>query len=391
MSGPLTGLRVLEIGSIGPGPFGAMILADLGADVLRIDRASGASLIGPVADFREELLHRGRRSVAVDLKQPDGVTAVLRLVERADVLIEGFRPGVMERLGLGPEVCLDRNPGLIYGRMTGYGQSGPLAQEPGHDINYLALSGVLAMVGRRDQPPTPPLSLVGDFGGGGMLMAVGVLAALHERSRSGAGQVIDAAMVDGSALLATPFFGYRQAGGWSAERGTNTVDSGAPYYDAYQTADGRWLAVGAIEPQFYADLIDLLGLPEDLPEQNDRSRWPELKALIAQAVARRTRDDWVAAAAGRSPCVTPVLDPAEVPAHPHHVSRQTFVEVDGLSQPAPAPRFSRTPASLVRRPPLPGEHTRCALVDWGVPAEAVDAWIDAGALREAGEGPAGNP
>ncbi|MBY4575626.1 carnitine dehydratase [Gordonia paraffinivorans] len=389
MSGPLTGLRVLEIGSIGPGPFGAMILADLGADVLRIDRASGAQLIGPGTDFREELLHRGRRSVAVDLKHPDGAAAVLQLVERADVLLEGFRPGVMERLGLGPDVCLARNPGLVYGRMTGYGQTGPLAQTPGHDINYLALSGVLAMVGRRDQPPTPPLSLVGDFGGGGMLLAVGVLAALHERSRSGAGQVIDAAMIDGSALLATPFFGYRQTGGWSAERGTNTVDSGAPFYDAYQTADGRWLAVGAIEPQFYADLVDLLGLPADLPDQNDRSRWPELKEMIAHAVRQRNRDDWIAAAEGRSPCVAPVLEPEEVPSHPHHASRQTFVEVNGLRQPAPAPRFSRTPASLGLRPPLPGEHTRGALADWGVPAETVDGWIDAGALRATADPPAG--
>ena len=382
-TGPLVGLKVVEIGSIGPGPFCAMLLADLGADVVRVDRATGAGLVGPNADFRTELLHRGRRSLAVDLKHPDGVEAVLSLVTDADVLIEGFRPGVTERLGIGPDECAKRNPRLIYARMTGFGQDGPLAQHVGHDINYVALSGTLSLIGRRGQPPTPPLSLIGDFGGGGMLLALGVLSALFERQRSGRGQVIDASMVEGAALLATPFFGFSQSGSWNGERGTNLVDSGAPFYDAYETADGKWLAVGALEPHFYADLVALLGLPGDLPDQNDRAQWPQMKKMFADAVRGRTLAEWLEAAEGRTPCIAPVLDIDEAPSHPHHVARGTFVEVDGLVQPAPAPRFSRSVAAVDRRPPTPGEHTLEILSDWGIDPGRTDRWLRSGAVRQA--------
>ncbi|MBA8961897.1 alpha-methylacyl-CoA racemase [Rhodococcus percolatus] len=382
-TGPLSGLKVVEIGSIGPGPFCAMLLADLGADVIRVDRAVGAGLVGPNADFRAELLHRGRRSLAVDLKHPEGAEVVLSLVEDADVLIEGFRPGVAERLGIGPDDCAARNPGLIYGRMTGFGQDGPLAQHVGHDINYVALSGALSLIGRQGQPPTPPLSLIGDFGGGGMVLALGIVSALFEKQRSGLGQVIDASMVEGAALLATPFFGFAQTGTWDSERGTNIVDSGAPYYDAYETADGKWLAVGAMEPHFYDDLITLLNLPDDLPDQNDRSQWPQMKKIFADAVRGRTLTDWLDAAEGLTPCIAPVLDVDEAPSHPHHVARGAFVDVDGLVQPAPAPRFSRTPATVDRRPPVPGEHTSEILTDWGIESGRVADWLRSGAVREA--------
>ncbi|MFD4195242.1 CaiB/BaiF CoA transferase family protein [Amycolatopsis thermoflava] len=383
MTGPLSGVRVVEVGSIGPGPFCAMLLADLGADVLRLDRVDGAALVGPNADFRTELLHRGRRSVAVDLKHPAGAEVVLDLVERADALIEGFRPGVAERLGIGPDICLDRNPALVYGRMTGFGQDGPLAQAVGHDLNYVALSGTLSLIGRRGQPPTPPLSLIGDFAGGGSLLAFGILAALLERQRSGRGQVVDAAMVEGAALLSTAFFGYTQTGAWSRERGTNLVDSGAPFYDVYETADGKWLSVAALEQRFYDDLVDLLGVA-DPPDREDSSTWPRLRELFAAAIRTRTRDEWAKLAERRSSCVAPVLDTDEAPRHPHNVARGSFVERDGLVQPAPAPKFSRTPAALGRRPPVPGEHTAEALRDWGVAAERVEQWRRSGAI--AGEG-----
>ncbi|MFD4972912.1 CaiB/BaiF CoA transferase family protein [Streptomyces sp. NPDC058424] len=382
-TGPLAGMKVVEIGSIGPGPFCAMLLADLGADVIRVDRAQGAALVGPNADFRTELLHRGRRSVAVDLKHPDGPEAVLSLVERADALIEGFRPGVTERLGIGPADCHTRNPRLVYGRMTGFGQDGPMAQTVGHDINYVAHSGVLSLIGRAGQPPTPPLSLIGDFGGGGMLLALGILAALWESRSSGKGQVVDAAMCEGAALLGTAFFGFRQTGVWRG-RGTNIVDSGAPYYDAYETADGKWVAVGSMEPHFYAELVDLLGLERDeLPSQNDRSQWPRMKEIFAEAIRTRTRDEWVARAEGREVCLTPVLEPEEAAKDPHNLARGTFVEVDGLTQPAPAPRFSRTPATVDLPPPMPGQHTREALTAWGVPEETAAAWEAVGAVRSA--------
>lgn len=381
-TGPLAGLKVVEIGSIGPGPFCAMLLADLGADIIRVDRVSGSALVGPSDNFRTELLNRGRRSIAVDLKHPDGAEVVLSLVERADVITEGFRPGVAERLGIGPEQCAERNPGIIYGRMTGFGQDGPLAQAVGHDINYVALSGLLSLIGRKGQPPTPPLALAGDFGGGGMLLALGILAAVFERGRSGKGQVIDAAMAHGAAVLGTCFYGYRQTGEWNPERGTNIVDSGAPYYDAYETADGQWLAVGAMEAHFYADLVKLLELPDDLPDQNDQSAWPRLKEIFAEAVRRRTLADWLSRAEGLNACVSPVLDALEAPSHPHHVARGTFLELDGLVQPAPAPRFSRTPATVDRRPPVPGEHTTEALTSWGFDAAQVNRWIDAGAAAD---------
>ena len=382
--GPLSGIRVVEIGSIGPGPFCAMLLADLGADVLRVDRAAGAALSGPSTDFSTELLHRGRRSVAVDLKHPDGPEVVLRLIEQADVLIEGFRPGVTERLGIGPEPCLERNPALIYGRLTGYGQDGPMAQAVGHDLNYIAHAGVLGMIGRHGQPPTPPLSMIGDFGGGGMLLAMGLLAALVERTRSGAGQVVDAAMIEGAALLATPFFGFRQTGVWSAERGTNIVDSGAPFYDAYETKDGRWLTVAAMEPKFYAALLDLLGIADAaLPDQLDQQRWPEMKEAFAAAIRTRTRDEWVAAAEGVEACVAAVLDADEVADDPHLAARGSFVRHHDIVQPAPAPRFSRTPAALSRKPPLPGEHTAEGLADWGFDDEAITALQASGAIGSA--------
>ena len=383
-TGPLQGLRVVEIGSMGPGPFCAMLLADLGADVIRIDRAHGASLPGPNTDFRLEVMNRGRRSIAVDLKNPDGREVVLNLIEKADALIEGFRPGVTERLGIGPDDCLARNPKLIYGRMTGFGQEGPLSQDVGHDINYVAQSGMLSLVGRRDQQPTPPLSLVGDFGGGGMLLALGILSALWEARASGKGQIIDAAMVDGAATLGTAFFGFAQTGHWSPERGTNLVDSGAPFYDAYATSDGQYVAVGAIEPDFYADLLGVLGLdPKELPDQYDRARWPELKEIVARTFATRTRDQWVRDAHGTNACLTPVLSVSETMTDKHSTARDSFVEINGLRQPAPAPRFSRTPAKIDGPPPVPGEHTKEALTDWGVSEEQINHWLSSGATAVA--------
>src|SRR4051794_23138736 len=348
-TGPLAGLRVVELAGIGPGPFAAMLLADLGADVLRIDRPGARP---PAGAAEHDLLNRGRRSVAVDLKDPAGAELVLALVERADVLIEGFRPGVTERLGIGPEPCLERNPRLVYGRMTGYGQDGPMAQAVGHDINYVAQSGVLSMIGRHAQPPTPPLNLVADFGGGGLVLAFGILAALLERQRSDQGQVIDASMVEGAALLAIPFFGFLQTGVWKPERGTNIVDGGAPFYDAYECADGKWLSVGAIEPKFYAALVELLALSgEDLPDQLDQARWPETKERFAAAIRTRTRDEWWELASDVEACVAPVLEPDEVADDPHLKARQVFVRHGGMLQPAPVPRFSRTPGALSHTPP----------------------------------------
>lgn len=381
-TGPLAGLKVVEIGSIGPGPFCAMLLADLGADVIRVDRTSGSALVGPNADFRTEVLHRGRRSIAVDLKNPRGAEVVLDLAASADALIEGFRPGVTERLGIGPEECAAVNPRLVYGRMTGYGQDGPMAQAVGHDINYVAQSGMLALIGRNAEPPTPPLSLVGDFGGGGMVLALGVLAAVWEAQRTGLGQVIDAAMVDGAALLGAAFHGFVSSGTWDTERGTNIVDSGAPFYDAYETSDGRWLAVGAMEPHFYADLLDILEIdPATLPDQGDRGQWPQMKKVFADAVRRRTRQDWVERAAGRA-CISPVLEVREAWTDAHNVARGTFVDVAGVVQPAPQPRFSRTPTYVDSPPAAPGEHTRDALAAWGVPADRVAAWEADGAIAQ---------
>jgi alpha-methylacyl-CoA racemase len=368
-SGPLAGVRVVEIAGIGPGPFCAMMLADMGAEVLRIDR-SGAADLGLPVEPRFSVLHRGRRSVAMDLKQPAAIDAVKRLVARADALIEGFRPGVMERLGLGPDECLAANPRLVYGRMTGWGQEGPMAAAAGHDINYIALSGVLHSIGRRGSAPVPPLNLVGDFGGGGMYLAFGVVCALLEAGRSGRGQVVDAAMVDGAASLAAAVFGLRAKGMWNDERGDNILDSGAPWYDVYETQDGKYVAIGSIEGRFYGDLLRLTGLTgEALPPQWDKARWGELRARFTEVFKQKTRDEWGRIMEGSDVCFAPVLSMAEAPVHPHNRARGTFVEVDGVPQPGPAPRFSRTPGGISRPPAAPGQHTEEALRDWGFSAD----------------------
>lgn len=372
MPGPLSGYRILEFAGIGPGPFCGMVLADLGAEVVRIDRAEGPP------GTRQDFVGRGRRSVALDLKQPAAVQAALHLVEKADALIEGFRPGVMERLGLGPDACLGRNPRLVYGRMTGWGQEGPLAQSAGHDINYIALTGALWSIGRPDQRPVPPLNLVGDYGGGGMLLAVGILAALLEAKSSGKGQVVDAAMVDGAALLMAPIYAMKARGLWG-QRGTNRLDGAAPYYDTYECADGRWLAVGPIEPQFWAEMLRLLGLdPARFAKRDDPAHWPALKAELAAAFRARTRDDWVAVFEGTDACVCAVLDMDEAPRHPHNAARRTFVEREGAIQPAPAPRFSRTATGIAAPPPLRGEHTEAVLRGWGLSEAEIAALRSAG-------------
>ncbi len=379
--GPLAGVRVLELAGLGPAPFAAMVLADLGAEVVVVDR------VGEVSDAPPETHHanvyrRGRRSIAVDLKSPDGVEVVRRLAAGTDVLIEGFRPGVAERLGVGPDELRAANPALIYGRMTGWGQDGPLAQAAGHDIDYLAVAGPLAHIGRAGQPPTPPLNLVGDFGGGGMLLALGVCAALVERAGSGVGQVIDAAMVDGAALLLAPLYAAFSTGFWKPERGTNMLDSGAPWYDSYECADGRWVAVGAIEPQFYAALLEGLGLDgEDLPAQGDESGWPVLRERFAAVFATRARDEWVAHLAGRDACVAPVRGMDECADDPHLVARGTYVESFGHVQAAPAPRFDRTPGALGLAPPAPGQHTDDVMAGVGFAGEEIAALRAAGAVR----------
>jgi alpha-methylacyl-CoA racemase len=363
VSGPLDGVRVVELAGIGPAPFAAMLLADLGADVVRIDRVGGAN---PLAEGAWNFMHRGRRSAALDLKTPEGCETVLALCERADALIEGFRPGVMERLGLGPSECLGRNPRLVYGRMTGYGQHGPLASVAGHDINYLSVAGVLGSIRRAGERPLPPLNLVADFGGGGMLLALGLVSAVLEARSSGVGQVVDAAMVDGSAVLMTMFHAMRSAGLWNDVPGTNLLDSGAHFYEVYETSDGGFVAVGAIEPQFYAELLRLLELDASDFPQWDRARWPEFKHAFARVFAGRTRAQWAALLEGEEACATAVLELHEAPSHPHNVARGTFVSVDGKVQPAPAPRFSRTPATISRPPSEPGADTAAVLADWGV-------------------------
>lgn len=372
-TGALRGYRVVELAGIGPGPFAAMMLSDMGAEVLRVDRADNVGAEAPSWDVNA----RGRRSVGIDLKHADGREAVLRLVERADVLLEGFRPGVTERLGLGPDDCLARQPRLVYGRMTGWGQDGPYARAPGRDINYVALSGTLAMIGRAGAPPVPPLNVVGDFGGGGLLLAFGVVCALLETARSGRGQVVDAAMVDGAALLAGMIHGLRAAGDWG-ERGTNLLDGGAWFYDAYETADGRYLSFGAIDPRARQQLADLTGVD---PGADDRASWPATRARLAAVIRTRTRDDWCATFDGTDVCFAPVLDPGEAPAHPHNRHRATFTEVAGVVQPAPAPRFSRTPPAIAGPPPAPGQHTDEALADWGFSADEVTSLRAAGAVR----------
>jgi alpha-methylacyl-CoA racemase len=375
--GPLNGLKVIEIASLAPAPFGCMVLSDLGAEVLRVDRTGGAGL----ADLPNNPLNRGRRSITADLKHPDAAALVRRLAGSADVLVEGFRPGVAERLGIGPADCLAGNPRLIYARMTGWGQHGPLAPRAGHDINYIAISGALQPIGRPGQPPPPPLNYLADFGGGGMLLAVGVLAALYERDRSGQGQVVDAAMVDGSALLSALLYGLRAGGMWSDRRGSNFLDGGAPFYDTYATSDGRYVSVGALEPQFYAELLDRLGLAgEDLPAQYDTAGWPKLKRRFAEIFASRSRAEWAAVFADGDACVFPVLSPAEAPTHPHTAERGGFVRVGEVVQPAPAPRFSRTPGGVQGPPVAPGTDTGTALSDWGIPAAEVAALRESGAI-----------
>ena len=374
--GPLAGLRVVEFAGIGPGPFAAMMLADMGADVVRIDRA-GSTLLG--LDY--DVLNRGRRSIALDLKRPEAVEVALRLVENADALIEGFRPGVMERLGLGPDICLARNPRLAYGRITGWGQEGPLAHAAGHDINYIALSGALHAIGTQDGGPVVPLNLIGDFGGGGMLLAFGLVCAVLEARNSGTGQVVDAAMTDGAAALMAMIYGMAGNGQWTDQRQANLLDGGAPYYGTYRCADGKWVAVGALEPQFYALLLDKLGLDDPMfRSQSDRSMWPRLRAALADAFARRTREEWCEVLQGTDACFAPVLDLAEAPAHPHNASRGTLVERDGVVQPAPAPRFSRTAAALRRSPPQPGEHGREILAENGFSPAEIQSLQEAGAL-----------
>jgi alpha-methylacyl-CoA racemase len=368
MAGPLAGVRVIEIAGIGPGPFAAMMLSDMGAEVLRIDRAQivhGGDPKHPPFD----VLNRGRRSVGVDLKRAEGVETVLRLVEKADALIEGFRPGVMERLGLGPDVCLARNPRLVFGRMTGWGQDGPLASAAGHDINYISLAGALHGIGRAGEKPVPPLNLVGDFGGGGMLLAFGIACALVERQRSGRGQVVDAAMVDGAAVLMAMFHGMHHAGFWQDERGVNLLDTGAHFYDVYETADGKHVSIGSIEPQFYAELLRLTGLEgAELPRQMDRTRWPEMKERFAELFKQKTRDEWCRVMEGTDVCFAPVLSLSEAPTHPHNVARGTFVTIAGATQAAPAPRFGRTKPEIQGPPAHAGQHTDAALADWGFSA-----------------------
>jgi alpha-methylacyl-CoA racemase len=369
-SGPLSGVRIVEIAGLGPVPFAAMLMADLGADVIRVDRP------GEHRPSGADLLCRGRRSAIVDLKQPAGADVVLRLVEGADALVEGFRPGVAERLGIGPQACLERNPRLVYGRMTGWGQDGPLAATAGHDINYLALTGALHAIGPAERPAIP-LNLIGDFGGGALYLAVGVLAGLLEARQSGRGQVVDAAIVDGTTHLTTLIVGLLTSGEWRDSRASNLLDGGAPFYDVYETADGRYVSVGALEPQFYAELLTRLGLTE-APDREDPRQWAELRTRLAAAFASKTRDEWAEIFRGSDACVAPVLSLSEAADHPHISSRGVLVEHQGVRQPAPAPLFSRTPGALSYPPARPGEHTRELLRDWGL--ADVDALLHDGVV-----------
>ncbi len=373
--GPLAGYRIIELAGIGPGPFCGMMLSDMGAEVIRVDRKTQ----NPRAS--RDVLARNRRSIAVDLKTPEGVEAVLRLVEGADALFEGFRPGVTERLGLGPDDCLARNPRLVYGRMTGWGQDGPLAQAAGHDINYIGLVGALHAIGRRGEGPVPPLNLVGDFGGGGMLLAFGLVCGLLEAQKSGRGQVIDAAMVDGAAALMAMFFSMAAGGAFTDQRGTNLLDSGSHFYDAYETADGKYVCVGSIEPQFYALLVEKAGLdPERFAAQMDAARWPEFKEEVARVFKTRTRDEWCAIMEGTDVCFAPVLSIFEAPEHPHAKARNAFVTIDGVVQPAPAPRFSRTAPEVRGGARAPGADTDAVLADFGFGSDEIDALRRAGAI-----------
>ena len=381
--GVLSGYRIIELAGIGPAPMCAMLLSDMGADVLRIDRTADAGL-GIAMQTKYSLLNRGRLSVALDLKRPEATEAVLRLVDRADALIEGFRPGVMERLGVGPDICLKRNPRLVYGRMTGWGQEGPLAHAAGHDINYIALAGALHCIGRKGEAPVPPLNLVGDFGGGALYLALGVVAGLLEAQKSGMGQVVDAAMVDGVASLMTAIYGMHGSGIWTDQRGENVLDTGAHYYEVYETKDGRHVAIGSIEAKFYDELLRLSGLKnQELPRQNDRPSWPAMKERLKVLFRTKTRDEWCEIMEGSDICFAPVLSMEEAPRHPHNRQRGTFVEDDGVIQPAPAPRFERTPSAIQRPPAKPGEHTEEALRDWGFSATELEGLRKCGAIAAA--------
>ena len=378
--GPLAGYKIIEIAGIGPGPFAAMMLSDMGAEVVRVERVQA---VRDSTNANWDVMQRGRKNVAIDLKHADGVEALLQLVDRADALIEGFRPGVMERLGVGPDVCLSRNKKLVFGRMTGWGQDGPYANSAGHDINYIALAGALAHFGRAGEAPVPPLNMVGDFGGGGMLLAYGVVCALLEAQRSGSGQVVDAAMVDGSAILMSMFWGFKNIGMHDENvRGTNMLDTGAHFYDVYKCSDDKFVSIGSIEPQFYAQLLQLTGLAGDaeFANQQDRSMWPKLKQRLTAVFATKSQAQWCQIMEGTDVCFAPVLTMSEAAKHPHNVARQTFIEVDGVAQPAPAPRFSRTDATVSHGPVVAGENTREVLQSWGV--KNVDDLIVRGVVKQ---------
>ena len=378
MSGPLAGLRVVEMVGLGPGPFCGMFLADMGAEVVRVDRVDSARAIDHSRPATNAM-DRGKQALAIDLKQPDGVETLLRLIHQADVFFEVFRPGVAERLGIGPGTCLARNPRLVYGRLTGWGQDGPLAHTAGHDIDYIALAGVLEPLGRAGEKPTPPINVLGDFAGGGMLLAFGIACAAFETARSGEGQVIDAAMVDGAALMLTPFFAARASGFWG-ERGTNMLDTGAPFYDTYETADGRFVAVGTVEPHFYAELVQRVGLDVDLAAEYDKDTWADHKARFTELFRTKTRDEWCALLEGTDACFAPVLTPLEAPDHPHNRRAGTFLELHDVPQPAPAPRFSRTPAATPVPAMHPGADTAAVLARWGFSTDEVAGLQATGAV-----------
>jgi alpha-methylacyl-CoA racemase len=381
-TGPLTGLKVIEVAGIGPGPFAAMVLADMGADVIRVDRIGKATASFDI-DPERDILSRNRRSLAVDLKSAAGNKVVLRLCEHSSVLIEGFRPGVMERLGLGPGDCMQANPALVYGRVTGWGQTGPLAKSAGHDINYIALSGCLHAMGRAHELPAPPLNLVGDYGGGAMLLVAGVLAAVMHARASGRGQVVDAAILDGSALFTSAFMGLRNMGLWSDKRASNLLDGGAYFYDCYLTRDGKYLSIGSLEPKFFTELLRIAQLDPATFVQGDPSRWPALRGQLATVILQRNRDEWAAIFDGTDACVAPVLSMAEAPGHAHNVAREVFIHRFGVNQPAPAPRFSATPSSVRLPPPRIGEHTRDILSELSFSCADIDAMLLAGACAEA--------
>ncbi|MEO6123180.1 MAG: CaiB/BaiF CoA-transferase family protein [Ilumatobacteraceae bacterium] len=381
MSGPLSGYRIIEIAGIGPGPFAAMMLSDMGAEVIRVERAQA---VRPGAGPNKDVLQRNRRNIAIDLKSEAGRDALMRLVESADALIEGFRPGVMERLGIGPDECLARNPKLVFGRMTGWGQTGPYAQSAGHDINYISLAGSLAHFGRAGEAPVPPLNMVGDFGGGGMFLAYGVVCALLEAQRSGKGQVVDTAMVDGAAVLMSMFWAFKQMGAFNENApGTNLLDTGAHFYDVYECSDGTYISIGSIEPQFYAELLRLTGLDgdEEFAKQMDSGGWTHLKSRLTELFKTKSRAEWCELMEHTDVCFAPVLTMSEAAAHPHNRERETFIEFDGIVQPAPAPRFSRTKPMITLPPARAGEHTRDVLADWGFDALAIDSLFESGAVK----------